>query len=47
MYISGETERSYRAASETSSKALIISFDADNGEPRRTAKRLQASNAAA
>ena len=43
MYISGETERSYRAVSDKSSKALIISFDADNGEPRRAAKRIQAT----
>ena len=39
MYISGETERSYRCADEVSAKALIISFDSDNGEPRRAVKR--------
>ena len=40
MYISGETERSYRCGEETTSaKALIISFDAENGEPRRSVKR--------
>ena len=42
MYISGETERSYRCAEEIPAKALIISFDAENGEPRRAAKRIQA-----
>ena len=46
MYISGETERTYRAATDKSSKALIISFDADNGEPRRAAKRIQATHVA-
>lgn len=46
LYISGETERSYRAAGDTPSKALIISFDADNGEPRRSAKRIATSHAA-
>ena len=39
MYISGETERSYRCCEESSAKALIISFDAENGEPRRAVKR--------
>ena len=39
MYISGETERSYRCEQEGVTKALIISFDAENGELRRTAKR--------
>lgn len=46
MYISGETERSYRANGEVSAKALIISFDVDSGEPRRTAKRAIASHVA-
>ncbi len=46
MYISGETERSYRASGDTSAKALIISFDAENGEPRRAIKRAQAASAA-
>ena len=41
LYISGETERSYRAKGDVSSKALIISFDADHGEPRRAIRRAQ------
>lgn len=46
MYISGETERSYRTATDEPSKALIISFDTENGEPRRASKRIQATHAA-
>ena len=46
MYISGETERSYRASGEVSSKALIISFDADHGEPRRAIRRSQNNHVA-
>lgn len=47
LYISGETERSYRCHGEHSSKALIISFDSDPGEPRRPLKRrdVQAAQA--
>ncbi len=44
MYISGDTERSYRCADEVSAKALIISFDSDSGEPRRAPKRAQANH---
>ncbi len=39
MYVSGETERSYRCSGDTPAKALIISFDAEHGEARRPAKR--------
>ncbi len=46
MYISGETERSYRSAGGSAATALIISFDADTGEPRRlSAKRAQTQHA--
>ena len=45
MYVSGETERSYRCTDDgVSAKALIISFDAENGEPRRAMKRNQANH---
>ncbi|HLI76344.1 MAG TPA: XRE family transcriptional regulator [Acidobacteriaceae bacterium] len=39
MYISGETERNYHCSGEESARALIISFDADTGEPRRVNRR--------
>lgn len=41
LYISGETHRSYRTASHEPAKALVISFDSDNAEPRRLSKRNQ------
>ena len=44
LYISGETERSYKAAGEVSAKALIISFDADQSESRRAGKRASANH---
>lgn len=34
-YISGETVRAYRCTGQQSAQALIISFDTENGEPRR------------
>ena len=44
MYISGETERSYRCADGNDAvRALIISFDAETGEPRRPARRQHTS----
>lgn len=39
MYVSGETERSYRCAGTSSAKALIVSFDSEHGEARRLVKR--------
>ena len=42
MYVSGETERSYRCAGTTAARALIISFDAEHGEARRMLKRAPA-----
>ncbi len=47
MYISGETDRNYRSIENEPAKALIISFDAENGELRRNAKRQQANHATA
>lgn len=38
-YISGETERNYHCASAEPATALIISFDAETGEPRRVNRR--------
>lgn len=38
-YISGETERNYHCYGNEPSTALIISFDADTGEPRRVNRR--------
>jgi transcriptional regulator with XRE-family HTH domain len=37
--ISGETKRSYRASGKSPAQALIISFDSDAGELRRSARR--------
>ena len=39
IYVSGETERSYRCGGEGPAKALIISFDAEHGDARRLPKR--------
>lgn len=39
MYVSGETERSYRCCGPTPARALIISFDAEHGDARRLIKR--------
>ena len=36
LYISGETQRTYRALGKTPARALIISFDAEPNETRRT-----------
>lgn len=39
LYISGETHRTYSCIGDTPAQALIISFDADTGEPRRLVNR--------
>lgn len=39
LYVSGETERSYRCAGDKAARALIISFDAEHGDAKRPAKR--------
>lgn len=44
MYISGETERNYHCAGEVACRALIISFDAETGEPRRVNRRTNVGN---
>lgn len=46
VYISGESERHYHCAGKEPCTALIISFDADSGEPRRPTRRLNPSTAA-
>ena len=45
LYISGETQRTYRAAGKKSAQALIISFDAETGELRRTRRKITSSEA--
>ncbi len=39
VYISGETDRHYHCASAEPATALIVSFDAETGEPRRSVRR--------
>lgn len=39
LYISGETPRTYSCVGDKPAQALIISFDADTGEPRRSVQR--------
>ncbi len=39
LYISGETPRTYSCIGNIPAQALIISFDADTGEPRRALHR--------
>jgi transcriptional regulator with XRE-family HTH domain len=39
LYISGETQRNYRCSGNKPAQALIISFDAEAGEPRRALRR--------
>jgi len=46
LYISAETQRSYRAFGKKPAKALIISFDADPGEVRRPTRRALLNAAA-
>ena len=45
VYISGESERHYHCAGTEPCNALIISFDADTGEPRRVARRINSTTA--
>jgi mannose-6-phosphate isomerase-like protein (cupin superfamily) len=47
LYLSGETPRTYRCTSEEPARALIISFDSDAGELRRSARRRPLSSTAA
>ncbi len=39
LYVSGETQRTYRALGRTPAQALIISFDADPSDPRRARRK--------
>ncbi len=43
LYVSGETQRTYRAAGKRPAQALIISFDAETGETRRPRRKLAAT----
>ena len=43
LYISGETQRSYRASGKKSAQALIISFDSESGESRKVRRRATAA----
>jgi transcriptional regulator with XRE-family HTH domain len=45
LYISGETQRSYRATGKNPAHALIISFDAESSDIRRTRRKINASEA--
>jgi transcriptional regulator with XRE-family HTH domain len=46
LYISSETARTYRCTGDTSASALIISFDSETGDVRRTRRRLTPSSSA-
>jgi transcriptional regulator with XRE-family HTH domain len=45
LYVSGETQRTYRASGSEPASALIISFDSDPSDPRRI-RRKSVSNEA-
>lgn len=45
LYISGETQRSYHAFGKKAARALIISFDAETNEVRRTRRRVVSGEA--
>ncbi len=45
LYVSGETQRTYRAIGKKPAQALIISFDADPSELRRTRRRSLSAEA--
>jgi transcriptional regulator with XRE-family HTH domain len=47
LYVSGETPRTYRCIGKTPAQALIISFDSETGELRRSMRRKQPTPAAA
>ena len=47
LYVSGETPRTYRCIGNVAAQALIISFDSDTGELRRSARRKALSSTAA
>jgi transcriptional regulator with XRE-family HTH domain len=43
LYVSGETQRTYRSAGTEPAQALIISFDSDAGEVRRIHRKTMAA----
>ena len=43
-YISGETERHYHCSGQQPAVALIVSFDAETGEPRRVNRRAHTAS---
>ena len=45
LYVSGETPRSYRSLGSEPAQALIISFDSDTGELRRSPRRTPSTAA--
>jgi transcriptional regulator with XRE-family HTH domain len=47
LYVSGETPRTYRCAGSEPARALIISFDSDAGERRRTSRQRPQISASA
>jgi len=47
LYVSGETPRTYRCFGDEPAQALIISFDSDTSEPRRSVRRKTLSPSAA
>jgi transcriptional regulator with XRE-family HTH domain len=47
LYVSGETPRTYHCVGSEPAQALIISFDSDPGDPRRSARRKPLTSTAA
>jgi transcriptional regulator with XRE-family HTH domain len=47
LYVSGETQRTYRCIGKTPAQALIISFDSDSPELRRNIRRKPSLSTAA
>ena len=45
LYISGETQRTYRCVGNEPARALIISFDSDTGETRRIRRKATPAQA--
>jgi transcriptional regulator with XRE-family HTH domain len=46
LYVSGETQRTYRCVGKEPAQALIISFDSDAGEVRRLRRKSASTQAA-
>jgi transcriptional regulator with XRE-family HTH domain len=45
LYVSGETQRTYRALGKENAQALIISFDSDPTDPRRIRRKSTSAEA--